>query len=150
MRRVRLVLFAGLMVATSVVASPAPPASADSEDGRCDDNEMCVFKDANSTGCVFDLLYDDATVEGGLDQNYTTCKGQKMKDSISSYQNRAPSWLMMWEHPNQKGFLYCVVPRGSGNVLKGFNDKASSLAMANPEDFANYGGEAKCNFVDRD
>ena len=149
MRSVRLVLVACLVVATGVVASPVKPASADTEDGRCEDNEFCVFKDTNFGGCVFDFFFD-GTTDGGLDQDYSTCKGQKMKDSISSYQNRAPGWLMMWEHPKLKGFLYCVVPGGSGNVTSGFNDKASSIAAADPEDFARYGGEGKCNFVDRD
>jgi hypothetical protein len=137
------------MVVPGLVVLPGTPATADPQDGRCEDNELCVFKDANAGGCVFDLFYD-GTVEGGLEQDYASCKGQKMKDSISSYQNRSPAWLMMWEHPDKKGFLYCVVPRGSGNVLKSFNDKASSLAAADPEDFANFGGERKCNFVDRD
>jgi hypothetical protein len=150
MRGFRLLAGACLCLTAGFIAIPVTPASAGFEDGTCDAGEWCLFRDANFQGCTFD---GDADLGGGtsgnLDRDYVNCK-QKMQDSISSYRNGTPAWMLLWEHPNQKGFLYCVAPRGSGSIIKSFNDKASSIAMSYPENFAQFGGEGKCNFVDRD
>jgi hypothetical protein len=140
----------GLLVGTAgLVTVPVPHAGAAPLDAVCDGGEWCVFKDSGFRGCVFD--YPDAPeANGNVDGDYVNCRGQKVKDSISSYRNNTGSWLVMWEHPDGKGFQYCVVPGGSGDVIRTFNDKASSAATIQPADLHQYGGESKCNHIDRD
>ena len=140
-----LVLVAGLVV-------PTKAADAAEIDGRCDPGEWCLYKDSGFRGCMVDISYDAQQPTGGnLHGDYVGCKGQKVRDTVSSYQNPSKGWLVMWEHPDAKGFAYCVVPGGSGEVLKNFNDKASHAASFHPQDFADQvGGEGKCNHIDRD
>ena len=64
----------------------------------CDESESCLFKDAGHRGCGFDEPYNGSTGRN-LDVDYWNCQGPKVKDSVSSYQNRTPAWLVMWEHP---------------------------------------------------
>jgi hypothetical protein len=141
---------ASCVAVAAVLLVPTSPAQAGIEDGACDDREWCLFKDVGLRGCVTDEDYDSAGNSGNLDSDYVSCKGQKVKDSVSSYQNRAPAWMVLFEHPEYKGYTYCVVPGGSGNVLKSFNDKASSIAVLDRELFNAQVGEGKCNHIDRD
>lgn len=152
MRGVRVLATVLALASVVLVATPAKQAGAAALDGVCDPGEWCVYKDSGFRGCVLDWYRDGAATGGDMnDTDYRNCRGQKVKDSVSSYRNGPDSWLMMWEHPGGKGFTYCVAPGGTGDVLRNFNDKASTIAAVDPDEFhSRFGGEGKCNHVDRD
>jgi hypothetical protein len=127
---------------------PAPAARARPVDnnGACEDGELCLWRDANFSGCFFDWA-SEINVDNLKSVKYDTCPDQKLGDSISSYRNNYADYtLFLAEHPDFKGYHYCVEGRASGNVIPGFNDKASALAWTGTisnEDF-------KCNHIDQD
>lgn len=112
----------------------------------CEDGELCLWRDANFSGCFFDYSIE-LNHPNLKNAKYDTCPDQKLGDSISSYRNNYKSYtLFLAEHPDFKGYHYCVEGRASGNVIPGFNDKASAAAWndwLSKEDF-------KCNHIDQD
>ena len=113
----------------------------------CEDGEFCLFTNADFRGCAYDQRFFETSGGNLKDSNYVKCN-HSVSDNISSYQNRTRAWLVLWEHADEKGFIYCVVPGASGNVTRSFNDKASSLGIADPSDFQRH--RVNCNSTDRD
>jgi hypothetical protein len=135
-----------VLIATSMYLLPAPEAQAFDNNGACEADEVCVWRDADFTGCFWDWN-QEASVDNLNDLKYDTCPGQKMGDSITSYRNNLKNYIMIFgEHPKFKGYLYCVGERASGNILPGFNDKASSMAAT--ETLTTQ--DVNCNHIDRD
>lgn len=147
MRGARALAVVVVLAAAVSAGAPAERAEAASLDGACNAGEWCVFKDSNFRGCVLD--YDGAIGGDISDDDYPGCRGQKVNDSVSSYRNGSDLWLVMAEHHNGDGFLYCVAPKASGNVLRRFNDKASQIGAVDADTFREH-IERDCNHVDRD
>ena len=100
---------------------------------------------AGFAGCFWDWN-QEANVDNLKDLRYDTCPDQKLGDSISSYRNTTRSVVLLAEHPGFKGYHYCIDERASGNVILGFNDKASALGIS--ESLRTQ--DLECNYVDQD
>jgi len=149
----RLSLTVVLAVAFSL-PSTTHPAQAAVANGICEDGELCLWRDADFQGCLFDLPLDGARPAGWNPDDfrkarYKTCGNVSVNDSLTSYQLRGDYYVSFWEHPGTKGANYCVGPRAGGNVDPPINDKASSLRGGHRNDV--HDDELKtCRVIDHD
>lgn len=126
----------GLVIAFS--AGGVTAATAGTNDGACDTNEVCVYKNSNLGTPRSDFLYYYADMDGGLSfhtYNYpSACNTDpltiptcRLNDSISS----VDSWsdhrsLRIFTDANYDGYSQKIGIYGRSNLVT-YNDQTSSL-----------------------
>jgi hypothetical protein len=136
-----------VMVVGFQLGASGPPATAVDKNGVCDDGDVCLWRDGNLRGCLYDSdANNDDDNTNFTNVRYNTCPKISLNDSVTSYFNNRDTWLELYEHALYQGFHYCVAPRARGNVVAGFDNKASSYTRRP----VNMMDEQRCNHVDRD
>ena len=106
--------------------------------------EVCFFEHDKSQGCFTDTPYTGGpTAFTDLKQrlyDYCPDKNKNMGDSISSVMNASNGYLLLFEHDNFRGRMFCLKPNRLFDDLKkaSFGDLASSLKIEPRVDDVTY------------
>jgi hypothetical protein len=119
----KLRIWVALVVLTGVSLSAPKPARAD---GTCAERHVCVWKDANFSGCKATLSFGSNSWKDT--EHWDDCPGSPA-DEASSFMNRSVGSVWFATKPNGKGSRLCAASGASGNVPTKFNDRFESHAV---------------------